>query len=62
MGGSLLGLLLVALCLIAPFTFVFFLIYAIREAVRGGDRDIAYGLGAAVSLLVLTAACVLVLA
>lgn len=55
----LINLLFAAVCLAAPFAFVFFLIYAIRDAVKGGDRDIAYGIGAAVSLLVIVAVCVL---
>ena len=55
--GGILSFLLLAACLALPFTFVFFLIYAIREAVKGGDRDIAYGLGAAISLLAILAIC-----
>ena len=49
--GGMLSFLLLAACLALPFVFVFCLIYAIRDAVKGGDRDIAYGLGAAISLL-----------
>lgn len=56
--SSLIILLLAAVCLAAPFAFVFFLIYAVRDAVKGGDRDVAYGFGAAVSLLVILAVCV----
>ncbi len=41
---------------IAPFSFVFCLVYAVRDAVNGGERDVAYALGAAVSLLVLATA------
>ena len=48
-----------AVCWVTPFTFVFCLVYAVREAVRGGDRDIALAAGAAVSLFVLVAACLL---
>ena len=46
------GLLYVAyrlctyLCWVAPFTFVFCLVYAVREAVNGGSNDIALALGA----------------
>ena len=46
-------LLLILLCLAAPFAFVFFLIYAIRDAVRDGGRTIPYGIGASISLILL---------
>ena len=46
-------LLLILLCLAAPFAFVFFLIYAIRDAVRDGGRTIPYGIGASISLIML---------
>ena len=55
---SALGAICGFLSLVAPFTFVFCMIYAIRDAVQGGNRDIAYGLGAAVSLLVIVIACI----
>lgn len=42
---------------IAPFTFVFFLIAAIKESIRDGDKDITYGVLAAISLFVLVVAC-----
>ena len=35
---------------LTPFTFVFFLIYAIREAVENGERDVTYGALAGLSL------------
>ena len=38
---------------LTPFTFVFFLIYAIREAVENGERDITYGALAGLSLFML---------
>lgn len=38
---------------LTPFTFVFFLIYAIREAVKNGERDITYGALAGLSLFML---------
>ena len=47
------------LCWVAPFSFVFCLVAAIKEAVNGGNNDISYGLGAAFSLLVIVAAVVL---
>lgn len=47
------------LCWVAPFSFVFCLVTAIKEAVNGGNNDISYGLGAAFSLLVIVAAVVL---
>ncbi len=47
------------LCWIAPFTFVFFLVYTVKEAVNKGRHDIEYALGASVSLLIIVAACVL---
>ena len=47
------------LCWVAPFTFVFCLIYAIRDAVKDGKNDIGLGLGAAVSLLIIIAAILL---
>ena len=47
----LLSWLILLLCLAVPFTFVFFLIYAIRDAVRDGGRTIPYGIGAAISLI-----------
>lgn len=49
------------LSLIAPFTFVFCLIYAIRDMVKEkeGFSAIALGLGAAVSLLVMVQACMI---
>lgn len=34
------------LCWVAPFSFVFCLVAAIKEAVNGGNNDISYGLGA----------------
>ena len=46
-------LLLILLCLAAPFAFVFFLIYAIRDAVKDGKRTIPYGIGASISLIML---------
>ena len=46
-------LLLILLCLAAPFAFVFFLIYAIRDAVKDGKRTILYGIGASISLILL---------
>ena len=45
--------LLILLCLAAPFAVVFFLIYAIRDAVRDGGRTIPYGIGASISLIML---------
>lgn len=45
--------LLILLCLAAPFAFEFFLIYAIRDAVRDGGRTIPYGIGASISLIML---------
>ena len=47
------------LCWIAPFTFVYGLVFAIRDAVSGGERVVALGFLAAVSLLVIVAACVM---
>ena len=47
------------LCWVAPFTFVFCLVYAVREAVNGGSNDIALALGASLSLLIIVGACVL---
>ena len=41
---------------VAPFSFVFCLIYAVRDAVSGGKKDVVYGLIAALSLLVLVVA------
>ena len=38
---------------LTPFTFVFFLIYAIREAVENGERDVTYGALAGLSLFML---------
>ena len=46
-------LLLILLCLAAPFAFEFFLIYAIRDAVKDGKRTIPYGIGASISLILL---------
>lgn len=46
-------LLLILLCLAAPFAFEFFLIYAIRDAVKDGKRTIPYGIGASISLIML---------
>ncbi|MCI8539378.1 MAG: hypothetical protein HFF18_12100 [Oscillospiraceae bacterium] len=40
-----------------PFTFVFCLVYAIKEAVTGGERTFQLSLGAAVSLLLIAASC-----
>ena len=61
LGGiiSFLVQLCLILCWVAPFTFVFFLIAAIKEAVNGGNNDINFGLGAASSLLVMLVAAVL---
>lgn len=56
------SVLLLPLCLIAPFTFVYCLIYAIRAAVSGHGNEIALGAGAGVSLLILLVAVVVVLA
>lgn len=47
------------LCWIAPFTFVFFLLSAIKETIKEGPNDVAFGFGAAISLLIIVAACVL---
>lgn len=43
----------------AVFTFVYFLIYAVKAAVTGEGNEIERGVGAAVSLLVIVGACVL---
>ena len=45
--------LLFILAHIAPFTFTFFLIHAIKRALTDTERDIVYGIGASVSLLIL---------
>ena len=45
--------LILLLCPAVPFTFVFFLIYAIRDAVKDGKRTIPYGIGASISLILL---------
>ena len=50
---------MLALCAVVPFAFVFFLLYAIQDAVRGGPRDIAYGFGAGVCLLIILVALML---
>ena len=42
---------------IAPFTFVFSFIAAIKESIHDGEKDITYGVIASVSLLILVAAC-----
>lgn len=44
---------------IAPFTFVFSLLYAVRETLQDGESSVAPGFIAAFSLLVLAAACIL---
>ena len=62
MYGGILGVLQdvsAVVCWIAPFTFVFCLVYAVKEAVTGGNRDIALSLAAAVSLFFLMAALLL---
>ena len=53
------GAICSVLCWIAPFTFVYFLIYAIGETVKEGNRNIEFGFGAATSLLVIVAAILL---
>lgn len=47
------------LCWRAPFTFVFPMIAAVGETVRGGGKGVGYGVIASDSLLVIIAACVL---
>ncbi len=47
------------LCWVAPFTFVFFLVYAVREAVNKGKRDIEYAFFAGISLFVIVSAFML---
>ena len=61
LGGiiSFLVQLCLILCWVAPFTFVFFLIAARKEAVNGGNKAINFGQGAACSLLVMLVAAVL---
>ncbi len=62
MYGGLLGILQDisgVLCWIAPFTFVFCLIYAIKEAVSGGKHDITLASVSAVSLFIIMAAVLL---
>jgi len=56
LGGNSLEKLLFILAHIAPFTFTFFLIHAIKRAITDTERDIVYGIGAAVSLLILVLA------
>ena len=43
---------------IFPFTFVFSLLFAIRETVKDGPNDLKYALAAAVSLFILVAVCI----
>lgn len=47
------------LSFVAPFTFVFSLIDAIRETFSEGDDDVLPGIIAAVSLFVIVVACML---
>lgn len=44
---------------VAPFTFVFSLIYAIKNAIAGGEKTVLLGFAAAVSLFVMVAGCAL---
>ena len=41
---------------IAPFVFVFTLLRAVQETIRGGEKNVIYGVAAAVSLIVIVIA------
>ena len=41
---------------IVPFVFVFTLLRAVEETIRGGEKNVIYGVAAAVSLIVIVIA------
>lgn len=43
---------------ITPFTFVFFLLAAVKKMIHNGKNDITYGAISAISLLILAIECI----